>query len=107
MRARRPTWLVVSSSPFGRALVVVGIFFLLFLHAVAYAVAIPHDSWLATVWVVVMTMALLAVELRRKRLTDLFATLGMSGAALWGPALIAVGLLETLFRVALVIAAGF
>ncbi|GMR11997.1 MAG: hypothetical protein BMS9Abin29_0184 [Gemmatimonadota bacterium] len=87
---------------------VVGIFFWLFLHAVAAAMAgavgASPNSWVNALWVVAMTLGLLSVELRRKRLRDFLAALGLSGGALWGAALIAVGILETSLWVALAIA---
>ena len=89
---------------------VVGIFFWLVMHAVASATAgvvgSPPTSWVNTVWVVAMTLGLLAVELRRKRLRDFLAVLGLSGMPLWGAALIGVGILETLLWVAMAIAGG-
>ena len=104
MSTLRPAWVVVVTSPFGRALVVTGIVTWLFLHAVAYALAVasevPPNSWATSFWVVVMTLALLVVELRRRRLRGLFAVLGVSGAPLWGAALTVVGVLEVVFRVA-------
>jgi hypothetical protein len=53
-----------------------------------------------------MTLGLLAVELRRKRLKDFFAALGLSGMPLLGAALITVGILEVLRWVAMAIAGG-
>ncbi len=97
-------------SPFGRHLVVVGIFFWLFLHALASVMAgvggSPATAWVNTVWVAAMTLSLLAVELRRKRLKDFFAALGLSGMPLLGAALITVGFLEILRWVAMAIAGG-
>lgn len=108
MRHPRSTWAVVLASPFGRHLLVVGVFFWLFLHAVAAGIAgvngsSPH-SWGTTVWVMAMTLGLLAVEVRRKRLTDFFAALGLSGMPFWGAALIALGILEIFFWVVMAIA---
>lgn len=102
--------MVVLASPFGRHLAVVGVFFWLFLYAVASSIAgtieSPANSWINTVWVVAMTMGLLAVEVRRKRLTEFFAALGLSGTPLWGTALIAVGVLEIFLWVAMAIVGG-
>ena len=96
------------ASPFGRHLVVVGIFLWLFLHMVASWIPRPIGSSASpranTVWVVAMTLVLLAVEFRRKRLTDFFAALGFSGVPLWRAALIAIGILEIFFWVAMAIA---
>ena len=96
------------ASPFGRHLVVVGVFFWLFLHTVAAGIAgvngSPPHSWVTTVWAMAMTLLLLAVEVRRKRLRDFFAALGLSGTPLWGAALIAMGILEIFFWVAMAIA---
>ena len=116
MRHPRSTWAVVLASPFGRHLLVVGVFFWLFLHAVAAGIAgvngsSPHSwgttVWVmggTTVWVMAMTLGLLAVEVRRKRLTDFFAALGLSGMPVWGAALIALGILEIFFWVVMAIA---
>ncbi len=108
MRPARSIWVVVLASPFGRHLVVVGIFFWLFLHAVASALpraaGSPPTSGVASLWVVVMTLGLLAVEVRRKRLEDFLAALGLSGMPLWGAALIGVGMLELFLWVAVAIA---
>ncbi|MFV2006943.1 MAG: hypothetical protein ACC667_05830 [Longimicrobiales bacterium] len=104
----RSVWVVVLASPFGRHLVVVGIFLWLFLHAVASSIprpiGFPASPWVNTVWVVAMTVGLLAVELRRKRLTDFFAALGLSGIPLWGAALIGVGILEAFLWAAVALA---
>ncbi len=98
------------SSPFGRHLVVVVVFFWLFLHALAAGIAgasgSPSTQWVNSVWVVAITLGLLAVELRRKRLKDFFAALGLSGMPFWGAALIAVGILEVFFWVAMAIVEG-
>ena len=95
------------SSTFGRHLVVVGVFLWLFLHTVASSIPRPIGSpaspWADTLWVVAMTLALLAVEVRRKRLTEFFAALGLSRTMLLGAALIAVGVLEVFFWVAMAI----
>ena len=108
MRHSRSTWAVVLASPFGRHLLVVGVFFWLFLHAVAAGIAEVNGSslhsWGPTVWVMAMTLGLLAVEVRRKRLTDFFAALGLSGMPFWGATLIAVGILEIFFWVVMAIA---
>lgn len=110
MRSRRSTSVAVLASPFGRHLVVVGIFFWLFLHAVASAILrageSPSTAWVTTFWVAAMTLALLAVELRRKRLKDFFAVLGLSGMPLLGAAFITVVILEILRWVAMAIAGG-
>lgn len=110
MRIPRSTWMVVLTSPFGRHLVVVGIFFWLFLHVsvstILRAAGSPATAWVNTVWVAAMTLPLLAVELRRKRLKDFFAALGLSGMPLLGAALITVGFLEILRWVALAIVGG-
>lgn len=110
MRQPRYTWVVVLASPFGRHLVVVGIFFWLFLHAMASpilrAAGSPSNPWVNSVWVVAMTLGLLAVELRRKRLEEFFAVVGLSGMSLWGGLLLGVGMLEILFWVAMAIAGG-
>jgi len=98
-----PTWLVIVTSPFGRGLVVTGIVAWLFLHGVATAIGVPPNSAVSSGWVLVMTLALLAVELRRRRLRDLFAVLGVSGASLWGAAVITLGVLEVVFRLALAV----
>ena len=101
-------WVVVLASPFGRHLVVVGIFSWLVLHAIASSIPRPIGSPASalgnTVWVAAMTLAFLAVELRRKRLRDFLAALGVSGMPLWGAALIGVGILEMLLWVARAIA---
>jgi hypothetical protein len=106
---------VVLASPFGRALVVVGVFFWLFLHAAASAISgaieaataggieSPATSAINSLWVVAMTLVLLAVELRRKRLREFLAALGLSGVPLLLAALIAVGILEALLWVAMAI----
>lgn len=110
MRMPRSTWMVVLGSPFGRHLVAVGIFFWLFLHVAASAILregeSPSTSWVNSVWAVAITLGLLAVELRRKRLKDFFAALGLSGVPLLGAALITVGILEILRWVAMAIAGG-
>ena len=104
----RAPLVVVAASPFGRALLFGGLIAWLFLHGVAYGMArqsdFPPVSGASSVWVVGMTLAIVAADIKRRRMAGLFAALGLSKAALWGSAVAALVLLEALLRVVLSVA---
>ncbi len=106
----RAPLVVVAASPFGRALLFGGLIAWLFLHGVAYGLARGSDftpvSGASSVWVVGMTLAIVAADIKRRRMAGLFAALGLSKTALWGSVAAALVLLEALLRVVLSVAGG-